>query len=86
LDKSEELCKTQALEKMTKKQEKRGSGIVSLDPGERVFFTGYDPSGLIIEWSINGMRHKVCSRFVKGWIACRVRSQERTSNIGRDTN
>jgi putative transposase len=44
---------------MSKKKEGRGGGIISLDPGERVFFTDHDPSGLIVEWGINGMNQKV---------------------------
>jgi len=47
-------------------QVKRGAGIIALDPGERTFVTGYDPSGKIHEvgWSGNksdyGRIHRLC--------------------------
>ena len=31
-------------------EEKKGAGIISLDPGVRTFMTGYNPSGEAIEW------------------------------------
>lgn len=31
-------------------QEEGGSGVIALDPGVRTFMTGYDLSGLAIEW------------------------------------
>src|SRR5436853_841207 len=31
-------------------EEKKGAGIISLDPGVRTFMTGYNPSGETIEW------------------------------------
>jgi len=37
----------------TDAQEMQGSGIIALDPGVRTFMTGYDPSGLAIEWGKN---------------------------------
>jgi hypothetical protein len=34
-------------------QEEGGSGVIALDLGVRTFMTGYDPSGLAIEWGEN---------------------------------
>jgi len=65
LEKSKKQCESQALERLTERQERKGAGMISLDPGERVFFTGYDPSGRIIEWAVDGMNKTlfpVCDR------------------------
>jgi len=60
LENSEVRDENQVPKMLTKKNEGRGGGgIISLDPAERVFFTGYDPSGLIVEWGIDVMNQRV---------------------------
>ncbi|CAB5377732.1 uncharacterized protein OCT59_010823 [Rhizophagus irregularis] len=34
-------------------QEKEGSEVIALDPDVRTFMTGYDPSGIAVEWGKN---------------------------------
>jgi putative transposase len=36
--------------KFRKEEEKRGAGVVSLDPGVRTFQTCFDPSGVVMHW------------------------------------
>ena len=46
-------------------EEKKGAGIISLDPGVRTFMTGYNPSGEAIEWGkgdINRM-YRLCLHY-----------------------
>ena len=46
-------------------EEKKGVGIISLDPGVRTFMTGYNPSGEAIEWGkgdINRM-YRLCLNY-----------------------
>src|SRR5205809_5070781 len=46
-------------------EEKKGAGIISLDPGVRTFMTGYNPSGEAIEWGkgdINRM-YRLCLNY-----------------------
>ncbi|RHZ63146.1 hypothetical protein Glove_332g19 [Diversispora epigaea] len=45
------LCIPKALEIRTENQGPlKGLGVITLDPGVRTFMTGYDPSGIAIEW------------------------------------
>ncbi|CAG8703828.1 11196_t:CDS:2 [Gigaspora margarita] len=43
-------------------QEKGGSGVIALDPDVRTFMTGYDPSGMAIEWGKNDVNriYRLC--------------------------
>ena len=46
-------------------QEEGGSGVIALDPGVRTFMTGYDPSGLAIEWGKNDIAriYRLCHAY-----------------------
>ena len=41
--------------------------MISLDPGVRTFMTGYDPSGIAVEWGKNdiGRVYRLCHAYDK---------------------
>jgi len=51
------LCIPQPLDIRAENQgpilQKEGSGVISLDPGVCTFMTGYNPSGMAVEWDKN---------------------------------
>ncbi|CAG8782226.1 8680_t:CDS:2, partial [Racocetra fulgida] len=59
-------------------QEKGGSGVIALDPGVRTFMTGYDPSGMAIEWGKND----ICRIYRLCYIYDRLQSK-RDMNHGK---
>ncbi|GBC05058.1 hypothetical protein RclHR1_00600021 [Rhizophagus clarus] len=65
------LCIPRPLEIRAENQgpmfQKEGSEVISLDPGVRTFMTGYDPSGMAVEWGKNdiGRIYRLCHAYDK---------------------
>jgi hypothetical protein len=50
IPKSLEIRRDNQSPKFKKEEEKRGIGVISLDPGVRTFQTCFDPSGFVMKW------------------------------------